>query len=238
MLYSDVPLIDYVVLTNSKFYWTMIFSFILCSVSLILNVNKVPTRYLNIKTKNIIGDAMRVMKMFPVIILVLTMLLNSCFGPEPQKPKPEEFLTLADLTGRVTFKEDSPDVRVLRVKNKAFIKRNDIRAAKAKAIENANIQAVDMMIQELLQPEIYNNKFEIIEKYISSNVQKYVVDTEVNDEKKIFGGTYYGIDSAVKVNRQQVLVALQKDLKLINTSSNTLVTVITSKKDLDLSNNI
>ena len=44
-----------------------------------------------------------------------------------------------------------------------------------------------------------------------------------------------GIDSAVKVNRQQVLVALQKDLKLINTSSNTLVTVITSKKDLDLS---
>ena len=192
------------------------------------------TQYLNIKTKNIIGDTMRVMKLFPVIILALTMLLNSCFGPEPQKLKPEEFLTLADLTGRVTFKEDSPDVRVLRVKNKAFIKRNDIRAAKAKAIENANIQAVDMMIQELLQPEIYNNKFEIIEKYISSNVQKYVVDTEVNDEKKIFGGTYYGIDSAVKVNRQQVLVALQKDLKLINTSSNTLVTVITSKKDLDL----
>ena len=32
-----------------------------------------------------------------------------------------------------------------------------------------------------------------------------------------------------------MLVALQKDLKLINTSSNTLVTVITSKKDLDLS---
>ena len=62
-----------------------------------------------------------------------------------------------------------------------------------------------------------------------------MVDTEVNDEKKIFGDTYYGIDSAVKVNRQQVLVALQKDLKLINTSSNTLVTVITSKKDLDLS---
>ena len=80
-------------------------------------------------------------------------------------------------------------------------------------------QLVDMMIQELLPPETYNNKFEIIEKYISSNVQKYVVDTEVNDEKKIFGGTYYGIDSAVKVNRQQVLVALQKDLKLINYSN-------------------
>ena len=178
---------------------------------------------------------MRVIKITPIIFLGLTFFLNACFGPEPQKPKPEEFLTLADLTGRVTLQEDSPDVRVLRVKNKAFIKRNDIRAAKAKAIENANIQAVDMMIQELLPPETYNNKFEIIEKYISSNVQKYVVDTEVNDEKKIFGGTYYGIDSAVKVNRQQVLVALQKDLKLINTSSNTLVTVITSKKDLDLS---
>jgi hypothetical protein len=178
---------------------------------------------------------MRVIKITPIIFLGLTFFLNACCLPEPQKPKPEEFLTLADLTGRVTLQEDSFDVRVLRVKNKAFIKRNDIRAAKAKAIENANIQAVDMMIQELLPPETYNNKFEIIEKYISSNVQKYVVDTEVNDEKKILGETYYGIDSAVKVNRQQVLVALQKDLKLINTSSNTLVTVITSKKDLNLS---
>jgi len=144
-------------------------------------------------------------------------------------------MTLADLTGRVTFQEDSPDVRVIRVKSKAFIKRNDIRAAKAKAIESAQVQALEMMIQELLLPETYNNKYEIIEEYISKNFQKYVVDTEVNDEKKIFGGTYYGIDTAVKVSRQKVLVALQKDLKLVNTSSSTLVTVVTSKKDLDLS---
>ena len=102
---------------------------------------------------------MRVIKITPIIFLGLTFFLNACFSPEPQKPKPEEFLTLADLTGRVTLQEDSPDVRVLRVKNKAFIKRNDIRAAKAKAIENANIQAVDMMIQELIPPETYINKF-------------------------------------------------------------------------------
>ena len=49
------------------------------------------------------------------------------------EPKPENFLTLADLSGRVNLKEDSPGVRVIRVKAKAFIKRNDIRAAKAKA---------------------------------------------------------------------------------------------------------
>ena len=52
---------------------------------------------------------MRVIKVTPIIFLALTIFLNACFGPEPQKPKPEEFLTLADLTGRVTLQEDSPD---------------------------------------------------------------------------------------------------------------------------------
>ena len=48
---------------------------------------------------------MRVIKITPIIFLGLTFFLNACFGPEPQKPKPEEFLTLADLTGRVTLQE-------------------------------------------------------------------------------------------------------------------------------------
>ena len=61
---------------------------------------------------------MRVIKITPILFLGLTFFLNACFGPEPQKPKPEEFLTLADLTGRVTLQEDSPDVRVLRVKKR------------------------------------------------------------------------------------------------------------------------
>ena len=178
---------------------------------------------------------MRTMKSFLAWAALLSLLVGACSAPEPKAPSPDEFMTLADLTGRVTLQEDSPDVRVIRVKSKAFIKRNDIRAAKAKAIELAQTQALEMMIQELLLPETYNNKYEIIEEYISKNFQKYVVDTEVNDEKKIFGGTYYGIDTAVKVSRQKVLVALQKDLKLVNTSSSTLVTVVTSKKDLDLS---
>lgn len=178
---------------------------------------------------------MRKIKLLMIVLIGISVLITGCAEPEPPKPKPEEFLTLADLTGRVTLQEDSPDVRVIRVKSKSFIKRNDLRAAKAKALEQATTQAVDLMIQELLSPETYNNKYEIIEEYISKNVQKYVVTHEVNDEKKIFGGTYYGLDTAIKVNRQKVLVALQKDLKLINTSSSTLVPVITSKKDLDLS---
>ena len=155
-------------------------------------------------------------------------------GKKPE-PKPEEFLTLADLTGRVTLKEDSPDVRVIRIKAKAFIKRNDIRAAKAKAMETASAKAVDAMVRELLADEDYNDKFADIEQYLSKNIQKYIVSSEVNDEKKIFGGKYYGIDSAHKVDRQKVLVALQKDLKLINNSASSLVVVITSKKDIDLS---
>ena len=170
-----------------------------------------------------------------IFLLLVTLLAAGCADKKPSQPKPEEFLTLADLSGRVTLKEDSPDVRVIRIKAKAFIKRNDIRAAKAKAIEIASAQAVDAMVRELLQDEDYNNNFANIEEYLSKNVQKYIVKSEVNDEKKIFGGKYYGLDTAHKVDRQKVLVALQKDLKLIDNSASSLVVVITSKKDIDLS---
>ena len=177
---------------------------------------------------------MRKLNLLLSFILGLALLFSGCAAKKAE-PKPENFLTLADLSGRVNLKEDSPGVRVIRVKAKAFIKRNDIRAAKAKAMEIAGAQAVDEMVRELLADEDYNNKFADIEQYLSKNIQKYIVKSEVNDEKKIFGGGYYGIDSAHKVDRQKVLVALQKDLKLINNSASSLVVVITSKKDIDLS---
>jgi len=177
---------------------------------------------------------MRKLNLILSIILGLALLFSGC-AAKKAAPKPENFLTLADLTGRVTLKEDSPGVRVIRIKAKAFIKRNDIRAAKAKAMEVASAQAVDVMVRELLPDEDYNNNFEDIEQYLSKNIQKYIVSSEVNDEKKIFDGKYYGLDTAHKVNRQKVLVALQKDLKLINNSASTLVPVITSRKDIDLS---
>ena len=173
--------------------------------------------------------------MFLLILASVLLVLVGCADIKPAQPKPEEFLTLADVTGRVNLKEDSPDVRVIRIKAKSFIKRNDLRAAKAKALEIASAQAVDAMVRELLPDEDYNNNFSNIQEYLSKNVQKYIVKSEVNDEKKIFGGGYYGIDSAHKVDRQKVLVALQKDLKLINNSASSLVVVITSKKDIDLS---
>ena len=172
--------------------------------------------------------------MFLLILASVILVLVGCADKEV-KPKPEDFLTLADLSGRVNLKEDSPGVRVIRIKAKAFIKRNDIRAAKAKAMEIASTQAVDAMVRELLADEDYNNNFANIEEYLSKNVQKYIVKSEVNDEKKIFGGKYYGLDTAHKVDRQKVLVALQKDLKLIDNSASSLVVVITSKKDIDLS---
>ena len=69
-----------------------------------------------------------------IFLLLVTLLAAGCADKKPSQPKPEEFLTLADLSGRVTLKEDSPDVRVIRIKAKAFIKRNDIRASIAKAL--------------------------------------------------------------------------------------------------------
>jgi len=172
--------------------------------------------------------------MFLLLLASVFLILVGC-ADKKVEPKPENFLTLADLSGRVNLKEDSPGVRVIRIKAKSFIKLNDIRAAKAKALEIAGAQAVDAMVRELLADEDYNNNFSNINEYLSKNVQKYIVKSEVNDEKKIFGGGYYGIDSAHKVDRQRVLVALQKDLKLINNSASSLVVVITSKKDIDLS---
>ena len=177
---------------------------------------------------------MRKLNLLLSFILGLALLFSGC-ADKKAEPKPENFLTLADLSGRVNLKENSPGVRVIRIKAKAFIKRNDIRSAKANALEIAGAQAVDEMVRELLADEDYNNKFADIEQYLSKNIQKYIVKSEVNDEKKIFGGRYYGIDSAHKVDRQKVLVALQKDLKLINNSASSLVVVITSKKDIDLS---
>jgi hypothetical protein len=173
--------------------------------------------------------------LLPVALLALSGCSGLLEDAPPPPPKAEDFLTLADVNGRVTLREDSPDVRVIRVKAKAFIKQNDIRSAKILATNTATAYAVDEMVRELLTEETYNNNYEQIEQYLSQNLQNYVVDSEVTAEKRIFAGKYYGIDSAFKISRQKVLVALQKDLKLINTSSSTLVVVITSKKDIDLS---
>ena len=54
-------------------------------------------------------------------------MLSGCASKEV-KPKTENFLTLADLSGRVTLKEDSPGVRVIRIKAKAFIKKVSLLA--------------------------------------------------------------------------------------------------------------
>ena len=110
-------------------------------------------------------------------------LLGGCSAKESEI-KPENFLTLADVTGRVNLKEDSPDVRVIRIKAKSFIKQNDLRAAKARALEASSYLAVDTMVRELLPDDIYNRNFENIEKYLSTNLQKYIIKSEVNGEKK------------------------------------------------------
>lgn len=170
-----------------------------------------------------------------IALLLLTVALVACSKSKPEPPPPEEFLTLADVSGRPTLAEDSPDVRVIQVKTKSFIKQNDLRAAKTKAVELATVVAVDEMVRELLPSSTYNENYEKIEDYLSRNINNYVDDQEVVGERRIFMGQYYGISAAFKVNRQKVLVALQKDLKLINTSQNALVAIIANRKNIDLS---
>ncbi|MCP4751060.1 MAG: hypothetical protein GY866_09215 [Proteobacteria bacterium] len=172
-----------------------------------------------------------------VILILVFSMLASC-GLLETKPKPvteESFLTLADVVGRTSLREDSPDVRVINLKAKAFIKKNDVRAAKRKAVENGAKMAVETMVRELMTAENYNRRYEEIGRYMSKNVDKYIVDRAVNAERRIYLDKFYGVSASFKVSRQKVLVALQKDLKLIDAGGNTLVTVITSKKDLDLS---
>ena len=170
-----------------------------------------------------------------IVLLLLTVALVACSKSKPEPPPPEEFLTLADVSGRLTLVEDSPDVRVIQVKTKSFVKQNDLRAAKTKAVELATVVAVDETVRELLPSSTYNENYEKIEDYLSRNINNYVDDQEVVGERRIFMGQYYGISAAFKVNRQKVLVALQKDLKLINTSQNALVAIIANRKNIDLS---
>ena len=121
------------------------------------------------------------------------------------------------------------------VETKFFIKQNNLRTAKTKAVELATVVAVDETVRELLPSSTYNENYEKIEDYLSRNINNYVDEQEVVDEHRIFMGQYYGISAAFKVNRQKVLVALQKNLKLINTSQNALVAIITNRKNIDLS---
>ena len=112
-------------------------------------------------------------------LLGLVLLLSGCAAKEVE-PKPENFLTLADLSGRVNLKEDSPGVRVIRIKAKAFIKRNDIRAAKTKAIEIASARAVDAMVRELLARINKNIRLDIFSSYFKKlRTQKLFINTDL-----------------------------------------------------------
>ena len=102
-----------------------------------------------------------------VHVLFVVLLVGCASAPQPKsKPKAENFLTLADVNGQISFKENNntPDIRVIRAKAKAFIKQNDLRSAKILATNQATSYAVDDMVRELLTEEIYNNNFEKIEE--------------------------------------------------------------------------
>ena len=84
-----------------------------------------------------------------IVLLLLTVALVACSKSKPEPPPPAEVLTLADVSGRPTLVEDSPDVRVM-VETKSFIKQNDLRTAKTKAVALAAVAANDEIVRELL----------------------------------------------------------------------------------------
>ena len=133
-----------------------------------------------------------------IVLLLLTVALVACSKSKPEPLPPEEFLTLADVSGRPKLVEDSPDVRVIQVKSKSFIKQNDLRTAKTKTVELAAV-AADEMVRELLPSSNYNENYEKIEDYLSRNLNNYVDEQEVVGKHRIFMGQYYGISAAFKL---------------------------------------
>ena len=133
-----------------------------------------------------------------IVLLLLTVALVACSKSKPELPPLEEFRTLADVSGRPTLVEDSPDVRVI-VETKSFIKQNDLRTAKTKAVKLAAVAADDEIVRELLPSSTYNENYEKIEDYLSRNINNYVDEQEVVGEHRIFMGQYYGISAAFKL---------------------------------------
>ena len=133
-----------------------------------------------------------------IVLLLLTVALVACSKSKPGPPPPEEFLTLADVSSRPTLVEDSPDVRVM-VETKSFIKQNDLRTAKTKAVKLAAVAADDEIVRELLPSSTYNEDYEKIEDYLSRNINNYVDEQEVVGERRIFMVQYYGISAAFEL---------------------------------------
>ena len=115
---------------------------------------------------------------------IIALVVFSACKPETKPPAPETFLTLADVTGKTSYKEDSPGVRIINVKSKYLIKNNDIRAAQQKAMELAATQAVDSMVRELLPPATYNQKYAEIEQYMSQMFKIILTIKKPPEEKK------------------------------------------------------
>lgn len=178
-------------------------------------------------------------KGFSVLSILALLIVSACSTTSMRSADPvitqDTFITLADVTGQTRFIEDSPDIRVIGVKAKAMIKKENQIEARKKALENAGTLAVDVMIRELMSAETYNRNYEAIERYFKQNVNKFIEDSQIDGERKIFNDRFIGIAASFKVSRQKTLVALQKDLRLIDATRNSLITVITSEKNLDLS---
>ena len=102
------------------------------------------------------------------------------------------------------------------VETKFFIKQNNLRTAKTKAVELAAVAAADEMVRELLPSSAYNENYEKIEDYLSRNIGNYVDEQEVVGEHRIFIGQYYGISAAFKLEEPIIAPDIRDPVFLSN----------------------
>ena len=110
---------------------------------------------------------MKLAHLLMILLLATGLSLSSCGKKAAPKPKLTEFVTLDDVNGKPHLKETSPAEKVIVTKAKALIKQNRVGEAKKKALTVATVKALDLMVQELLTADLYNENYEKIEKSIN-----------------------------------------------------------------------
>ncbi len=163
-----------------------------------------------------------------LLLLCLLITLTSCGKTV------ENYLILSDVQGNAAFQENTPDARVVNVRAKAIIKAESVVNAQKQALSVASQKAVDQVVREVTTAEQYNANYKKIDAYFKKNIEKYILASQITGTRKIYEDRFLGIFASFKVSRQKIVVALQKDLHVLDTSTNTMVAVVTSKKDASL----
>lgn len=154
----------------------------------------------------------------------------------------EQFVTLADVPAnlRGPVSEDlrnKPNQRIVTLRVKAAIRNNDHNGARERAQAQGRVIAVDQVVRDVLTAKVYNKNYKVIERFIGNRSHNFVVDQMYLGGRPIYKDAYYGIFIQYVVDRNKVLQALEKDLKLVNNAmlGRSVLVEVVSRKDIDFS---